>query len=111
MNLFSIDNFKVDQLNNINFSTSLLSNEIKNVVFTEHEEDIVKKELLEDGLLFYSISNRIKGDLSAVPEEVIENTNLINEFAISLQILQKLREEYGFDDKLVISQEFINQNS
>ena len=111
MNLFSIDNFKVDQLNNINFSTSLLSNEIKNVVFTEHEEDIVKKELLEDGLLFYSISNRIKGDLSAVPEEVIENTNLINEFAIRLQILQKLREEYGFDDKLVISQEFINQNS
>ena len=111
MNLFSIDDFKVNQLNNINFLTSLLSNEIKNVVFSEHEEDIVKKELLEDGLLFYSISNRIKGDLSAVPEEVIENTNLINEFAISLQILQKLREEYGFDDKLVISQEFINQNS
>ena len=87
------------------------SNEIKNVVFSEHEVDIVKKELLEDGLLFYSISNRIKGDLSAVPEEI--NTNLINEFAIlnRLQILQKLRDEYGFDDKLVISQEFINQNS
>ena len=81
------------------------------MVFREHEEDIVKKELLEDGLLFYSISNRIKGDLSAVPEEIIENTNLINEFVISLQILQKLRDEYGFDDKLVISQEFINQNS
>ena len=111
MNLFSIDDFKVNQLNNINFLTSLLSNEIKNVVFSEHEEDIVKKELLEDGLLFYSISNRIKGDLSAVPEEI--NTNLINEFAIlnSLQILQKLRDEYGFDDKLIISQEFINQNS
>jgi len=111
MNLFSIDDFKVNQLNNINFSTSLLSNEIKNVVFSEHEVDIVKKELLEDGLLFYSISNRIKGDLSAVPEEI--NTNLINEFAIlnRLQILQKLRDEYGFDDKLVISQEFINQNS
>ena len=111
MNLFSIDDFKVNQLNNINFSTSLLSNEIKNVVFSEHEVDIVKKELLEGGLLFYSISNRIKGDLSALPEDINENANLINEFNNRLQILQKLREEYGFDDKLVISQEFINQNS
>ena len=111
INLYSIDDFKVDQLNNINFSTSLLSNEIKNVVFSEHEVDIVKKELLEDGLLFYSVSNRTKGDLSVVPEEIYENTKLINEFGIRLEMLQKLRNKYGFDDKLVISQEFINQNS
>ena len=111
INLYSIDDFKVDQLNNINFSTSLLSNEIKNVVFSEHEVDIVKKELLEDGLLFYSVSNRTKGDLSVVPEEINENTKLINELGIRLEMLQKLRNKYGFDDKLVISQEFINQNS
>ena len=111
INLYSIDDFKVDQLNNINFSTSLLSNEIKNVVFSEHEVDIVKKELLEDGLLFYSVSNRTKGDLSVVPEEIYENTKLINEFGIRLEMLQKLRNKYGFDDKLVISQEFFNQNS
>ena len=111
INLYSIDDFKVNQLNNINFSTSLLSNEIKNVVFSEHEVDIVKKELLEDGLLFYSVSNRTKGDLSVVPEEINENTKLINELGIRLEMLQKLRNKYGFDDKLVISQEFINQNS
>ena len=81
------------------------------MVFSEHEVDIVKKELLEGGLLFYSISNRSIGDLSALPEDINENANLINEFNNRLQILQKLREEYGFDDKLVISQEFINQNS
>ena len=111
INLYSIDDFKVNQLNNINFSTSLLSNEIKNVVFSEHEVDVVKKELLEDGLLFYSVSNRTKGDLSVVPEEINENTKLINELGIRLEMLQKLRNKYGFDDKLVISQEFINQNS
>ena len=65
-NLFSVEGFKVEQLKNINRSTSLLSNDMINIIFSEYETDVVKKALLQDGLLLFSVSNRTKGDLSKV---------------------------------------------
>ena len=109
--LFSIKDFKIEQLKNINRSTSLLTNELINIVFSEYETDIVKKELLQDGLLIYSISNRIKGDISKVSPEDKESIETEVKSGLLQLIFNNLREEYDFDDKLVVNPQFISQNS
>ena len=109
--LFSIEGFKVEQLKNINRSTSLLSNEMINIIFSEHETDVVKKELLQDGLLFFSVSNRMKGDISKVAPEDKESVEMEVKSALLQLIFNNLREEYDFDNKLVISPQFTSQNS
>ena len=109
--LFSLEGFKVEQLKNINRSTSLLSNEMINIIFSEYETDIVKKELLQDGLLLFSVSNRIKGDISKVAPEDKESIEIEVKSALLQLIFNNLREEYDFDNKLVISPQFASQNS
>ena len=109
--LFSVEGFKVEQLKNINRSTSLLSNEMINIIFSEYETDIVKKELLQDGLLLFSVSNRMKGDISKVAPEDKESVEMEVKSALLQLIFNNLREEYDFDNKLVISPQFTSQNS
>ncbi len=108
--LFSIENFKVEQLKNINRSTSLLNNEMVNIIFSEYETNVVKKELLQDGLLLYSVSNRINGDISKVAPEDRESIEIEVKTGTLQLIFNNLREEYDFDNKLVINPQFVSQN-
>ena len=109
-NLFSVEGFKVEQLKNINRSTSLLSNDMINIIFSEYETDIVKKALLQDGLLLFSVSNRTKGDLSKVEPEDREIIETEVKSGLLQLIFNDLRKEYDFDNKLVISPQFTSQN-
>ncbi len=110
-NLFSLDDIKVEQLKNINRSTSLLTDELINIIFSQYETNVVKKELLQDGLLLYSVSNRVKGDISKVTSE--DRESIENEVKAGLLqlIFNNLREEYDFDNKLEINPQFTSQNS
>ena len=109
-NLFSIESFKVEQLKNINRSTSLLNNEMVNIIFSEYETDVVKKELLQDGLLLYSISNRMSGDISKVAPEDRESIEIEVKAGLLQLIFNNLRAEYDFDNKLVVNPQFASQN-
>tara|TARA_Y100000748_G_scaffold303567_1_gene309076 strand:- start:669 stop:1427 length:759 start_codon:yes stop_codon:yes gene_type:complete len=109
-NLFSVEGFKVEQLKNINRSTSLLSNDMINIIFSEYETDVVKKALLQDGLLLFSVSNRTKGDLSKVEPEDREIIETEVKSGLLQLIFNDLRKEYDFDNKLVISPQFTSQN-
>ena len=109
-NLFSIESFKVEQLKNINRSTSLLNNEMVNIIFSEYETDVVKKELLQDGLLLYSVSNRISGDISKVAPEDRESIEIEVKAGLLQLIFNNLRAEYDFDNKLVVNPQFASQN-
>lgn len=109
-NLFSIKSFKVEQLKNINRSTSLLNNEMVNIIFSEYETDAVKKELLQDGLLLYTVSNRMSGDISKVAPEDRESIEIEVKAGLLQLIFNNLRAEYDFDNKLVINPQFASQN-
>ena len=109
-NLFSIESFKVEQLKNINRSTSLLNNEMVNIIFSEYETDVVKKELLQDGLLLYTVSNRINGDISKVASEDRESIEIEVKAGLLQLIFNNLRAEYDFDNKLVVNPQFASQN-
>ncbi|MCH2658692.1 MAG: hypothetical protein MKZ81_06780, partial [Dehalococcoidia bacterium] len=69
------------------------------------------KELLQDGLLLFSVSNRMKGDISKVEPEDKESVEMEVKSALLQLIFNNLREEYDFDNKLVISPQFTSQNS
>ena len=108
--LFELDNFKVENFKGINRSTSLLSNDIVGKVFNNSDLGVVKKEITNTGLLIYIVEDRIKGDSDSVSEEdrlaILEESKRTN-----LQLaFNDLREKYGFDDKISISNQFANQN-
>ena len=108
--LFELDNFKVESFKGINRSTSLLSNDIVGKVFNNSDLGVVKKEITNTGLLIYIVEDRIKGDSNSVSEEdrlaILEESKRTN-----LQLaFNDLREKYGFDDKISISNQFANQN-
>ena len=70
----------------------------------------MKKEITNTGLLIYIVEDRIKGDSNSVSEEdrlaILEESKRTN-----LQLaFNDLREKYGFDDKISISNQFANQN-
>tara|TARA_A100001388_G_scaffold231589_1_gene183944 strand:+ start:283 stop:2163 length:1881 start_codon:yes stop_codon:yes gene_type:complete len=109
--LFELKDLKIERLKNINRSTSLLSNELINIVFNEYETDIVRKELIRDGLLFYSVSDRIKGDISQVTPEDRESIEIEVKSTILQTIFNRLREEYNFDNELMVNTQFFSQNS
>ena len=107
---FAVDNFKVENFKGINRSTSLLSNEIVGKVFNNSDIGTIKKEMTNNGLLIYVVEDRIKGDASGVSEEdklaILEESKRTN-----LQLaFNELREKYGFDEKISISNQFANQN-
>ena len=66
---------------------------------------------MQDGLLLYSVSNRVKGDISKVTSE--DRESIENEVKAGLLqlIFNNLREEYDFDNKLEINPQFTSQNS
>ena len=108
--LFELDDFKVESFKGINRSTSLLSNDIVGKVFNNSDLGVVKKEITNTGLLIYVVEDRIKGDSNSVSEEdrlaILEESKRTN-----LQLaFNDLREKYGFDDKISISNQFANQN-
>ena len=107
---FAVDNFKVENFKGINRSTSLLSNDIVGKVFNNSDIGTIKKEITNNGLLIYVVEDRIKGDASGVSEEdklaILEESKRTN-----LQLaFNELREKYGFDEKISISNQFANQN-
>ena len=107
---FAVDNFKVENFKGINRSTSLLSNDIVGKVFNNSDIGTIKKEMTNNGLLIYVVEDRIKGDASGVSEEdklaILEESKRTN-----LQLaFNELREKYGFDEKISISNQFANQN-
>ena len=70
----------------------------------------MKKEITNTGLLIYIVEDRIKGDSDSVSEEdrlaILEESKRTN-----LQLaFNDLREKYGFDDKISISNQLANQN-
>ena len=109
-NAFELGNFKVENFKGINRSTSLLSNDIVSKVFNNSDIGTIKKEITNNGLLIYVVEDRIKGDSSDVSEEdrlaILEESKRTN-----LQLaFNDLREKYGFDEKISISNQFANQN-
>lgn len=107
---FAVDNFKVENFKGINRSTSLLSNDIVGKVFNNSDIGTIKKEMTNNGLLIYVVEDRIKGDASGVSEEdklaILEESKRTN-----LQLaFNELREKYGFDEKISISNQFANQS-
>ena len=109
-NAFEVGNFKVENFKGINRSTSLLSNDIVSKVFNNSDIGTIKKEITNNGLLIYVVEDRIKGDSSDVSEEdrlaILEESKRTN-----LQLaFNDLREKYGFDEKISISNQFANQN-
>ena len=109
-NLFSIESFKVEQIKHSKRYTSLLNNEMVNIIFSEYETDVVKKELLQDGLLLYTVSNRINGDISKVASEDRESIEIEVKAGLLQLIFNNLRAEYDFDNKLVVNPQFASQN-
>ena len=109
-NAFEVGSFKVENFKGINRSTSLLSNDIVSKVFNNSDIGTIKKEITNNGLLIYVVEDRIKGDSSDVSEEdrlaILEESKRTN-----LQLaFNDLREKYGFDEKISISNQFANQN-
>ena len=107
---FAVDDFTVENFKGINRSTSLLSNDIVGKVFNNSDIGTIKKEMTNNGLLIYVVEDRIKGDASGVSEEdklaILEESKRTN-----LQLaFNELREKYGFDEKISISNQFANQN-
>ena len=55
--VFSLNNVTVDELKNINRSTSLLKSDLINILFNEYETGVTLKASTNDGVLFYTVVN------------------------------------------------------
>ena len=109
--VFSLYNVKVDELNNINRSTSLLNSDLINILFNEYETGAALKELTNDGILFYTVVNRSKGDISKVSDEDKELINEETQRNLLQTVFNKLRKEYDLDNKLSLNNQFTALNS
>ena len=62
-NKFSIDNFKVEEFQNIN-RTTFLSNDLVNIVFSQPNTGKISKELINNKLFIYDVIERSPGILA-----------------------------------------------
>ena len=110
-NNFSIDNFKVEEFQNINRTTSLLSNDLVNIVFSQPNTGKISKELINNKLFIYDVIERSPGDPGSVSEE--DRASIISQSRSSqLQYLfNTLRTEYGLDNKYSENELIVNQTS
>ena len=108
---FPIENFKIEEFKDINRTTSLLSNDIVNVVFNQAETGKIKKELVNNTLFIYSILERNSGENDSVGEE--DRASIISQSRSSqLQyIFNALRAEYELDNKYSENELIVNQTS
>ena len=108
---FPIENFKIEEFKDINRTTSLLSNDIVNIVFNQAETGMIKKELVNNTLFIYSILERNPGENDSVGEE--DRASIISQSRSSqLQyIFNALRAEYGLDNKYSENELIVNQTS
>ena len=109
--IYSVENVKVDEYKNITRSTSLLKPELINIMFNEYQTGTVIKELTTEGILFYEIISRSKGDSSIISDEAKEQIRLELEIDILQRTFNSLRELYDLDNKLFVDTQFINLNS
>ena len=108
---FPIENFKIEEFKDINRTTSLLSNDIVNVVFNQAETGKIKKELVNNTLFIYNILERNSGEHDSVGEE--DRASIISQSRSSqLQyIFNALRAEYELDNKYSENELIVNQTS
>ena len=109
--VFSLNNVTVDELKNINRSTSLLKSDLINILFNEYETGVTLKELTNDGVLFYTVVNRTRGDISKVSDEDKLFINEETQRNMLQTAFNKLRKEYDLDNKLSLNNQFIALNS
>ncbi len=109
--VFSLNNVTVDELKNINRSTSLLKSDLINILFNEYETGVALKELTNDGVLFYTVINRSKGDISKVSDEDKLFINEETQRNLLQTAFNKLRKEYDLDNKLSLNNQFTALNS
>lgn len=109
--VFSLNNVTVDELKNINRSTSLLKSDLINILFNEYETGVTLKELTNDGVLFYTVVNRTKGDISKVSDEDKLFINEETQRNLLQTAFNKLRKEYDLDNKLSLNNQFTALNS
>jgi peptidyl-prolyl cis-trans isomerase D len=109
--VFSLNNVTVDELKNINRSTSLLKSDLINILFNEYETGVTLKALTNDGLLLYTVVNRTKGDISQVSDEDKVFINEETQRNLLQTAFNKLRLEYDLDNKLNLNNQFTALNS
>ena len=109
--LYEIDNFKIEEFKNINRTTSLLANDLVNLVFNEPMVGTVEKQLLGDKLFVFSVLARNQGDKSSVPEEDLEAIKNESRSSQLQSVFNSLRLEYGLDDKYSVNTIIANQTS
>ena len=109
--VFSLNNVTVDELKNINRSTSLLKSDLINILFNEYETGVTLKALTNDGVLFYTVVNRTKGDISKVSDEDKVFINEETQRNLLQTAFNKLRKEYDLDNKLSLNNQFTALNS
>ena len=111
MQQFPIENFKIEEFKDINRTTSLLSNDIVNIVFNQAETGKIKKELVNNTLFIYNILERNLGEHDSVGEE--DRASIISQSRSSqLQyIFNALRAEYELDNKYSENELIVNQTS
>ena len=109
--LYEIDNFKIEEFKNINRTTSLLANDLVNLVFNEPVVGTVEKQLLGDKLFVFSVLARNQGDKSSVPEEDLEAIENESRSSQLQSVFNSLRLEYGLDDKYSVNTIIANQTS
>ena len=69
------------------------------------------KELTNDGVLFYKVVNRTKGDISKVSDEDKLFINEETQRNLLQTAFNKLRKEYDLDNKLNLNNQFTALNS
>ena len=108
---FPIENFKIEEFKDINRTTSLLSNDVVNIVFNQAETGKIKKELVNNTLFIYNILERNSGEHDSVGEE--DRASIISQSRSSqLQyIFNALRAEYELDNKYSENELIVNQTS
>ncbi|OUW80252.1 MAG: hypothetical protein CBD79_02875 [Gammaproteobacteria bacterium TMED219] len=109
--LYAIDNFKIEEFKNINRTTSLLANDLVNLVFNEPMVGTVEKQLLGDKLFVFSVLARNQGDKSSVPVEDLEAIKNESRSSQLQSVFNTLRLEYGYDDKYSVNTIIANQTS
>ena len=109
--LYAIDNFKIEEFKNINRTTSLLANDLVNLVFNEPMVGTIEKQLLGDKLFVFSVLARNQGDKSSVPEEDLEAIKNESRSSQLQSVFNMLRLEYGLDDKYSVNTIIANQTS
>jgi len=109
--LYEIDNFKIEEFKNINRTTSLLANDLVNLVFNEPVVGTVEKQLLGDKLFVFSVLARNQGDKSSVPEEDLEAIKNESRSSQLQSVFNSLRLKYGLDDKYSVNTIIANQTS